>query len=158
MDTPLIVGVIGAGTASRELCDRAEALGAAIARHGWWVCCGGLGGVMEAVCRGAVEAGGHTLGILPGLDRDAANGWVEIPIVSGIADARNTIIARTAHCCVAVGGSYGTLTEMAFCMKFGTPVAILSLPEVASPLLEGVLVIDSVEEVCRWIERSELPK
>jgi len=151
MSTAYLIGVIGASQATDALCTEAERLGAEIARRGWWLVCGGLGGVMAAACRGARQAGGHTIGILPGLSRTDANPWVEIPIVSGIADARNTIITRTAHACIAVGGSYGTLSEIAFCLKFGTPVVAVQAPEATSPLLEGLDVARSVTDACDWV-------
>jgi len=100
----------------------AEAVGRALAEAGAVLICGGRGGVMEAACRGAKTAGGITIGILPGTDRREANPYVDIPIVTGIGVARNAIIARTAQAAVAVGGSYGTLSEIAFALAFGVPV------------------------------------
>jgi uncharacterized protein (TIGR00725 family) len=100
----------------------AEAVGRALAEAGATLVCGGLTGVMEAACRGAKSAGGLTIGILPDTDRSDANPYVDIPIVTGIRCARNTIIVRTAQAAIAVGGSYGTLSEIAFALTFGTPV------------------------------------
>jgi hypothetical protein len=84
--------------------------------------CGGRGGVMEAACRGAKGAGGLTIGVLPGMSRRHANAYVDIPIVTGMGEARNAIIARTADVVIAIGGSYGTLSEIAYAFGFDTPV------------------------------------
>jgi uncharacterized protein (TIGR00725 family) len=83
---------------------------------------GGLGGVMEAASRGAREAGGETLGILPGLDRDAANEYVDVAVPTGLGEARNALVVRAADVLIAVGGGYGTLSEIALALKAGKPV------------------------------------
>jgi uncharacterized protein (TIGR00725 family) len=100
--------------------------------------CGGLGGVMEAACRGARQAGGTTVGILPGTDRSAANPYVDIAIATGLGEARNAIVARSADALIAIGGAYGTLSEIAFALKAGKRVVGLGTWEV-----EGVLAADS---------------
>lgn len=105
---------------------RAAAVGAALARAGAVVVCGGLGGVMAAACRGAKEAGGTTLGILPGLDRAAANQWVDVAVSTGLGEARNALVVRAADAVVAVAGGYGTLSEVALALKTGVPVVGLS--------------------------------
>jgi uncharacterized protein (TIGR00725 family) len=92
--------------------------------------CGGRGGVMETACRGAKSAGGLTIGILPGTNPRKANPYVDIPIVTGIGEARNAIITRTAQAVIAIGGSYGTLSEIAFALSFGTPIVGLGTWEV----------------------------
>lgn len=120
-----IIGVIGASTCSPEIYELARQVGAEIARAQAMLICGGGSGVMEAACRGAKEAGGFTIGILPGTDKNEANRYVDIAIVSGIRDARNTIIVRTADGLIAVGGEYGTLSEIAFAKKFGKPLISL---------------------------------
>src|SRR5512137_2804296 len=117
----IIVGVIGAGTADPDLEQRAEEVGRRIAGQGWLLVCGGLGGVMAAACRGAREAGGTTVGILPGSDPAAANPDVDIPVATGFGEGRNVIIVRTADLLIAVGGEYGTLSEIAFALKAGKP-------------------------------------
>jgi len=104
----------------------AEAVGRALAGRGAALVCGGMGGVMEAACRGAKSAGGLTIGVLPGTDRSEANPYVDVPIVTGLRCARNVIIARTAQAVIAVAGSYGTLSEIAFALNFGKPVVGLS--------------------------------
>jgi uncharacterized protein (TIGR00725 family) len=100
----------------------AEAVGAELARRGAVVVCGGLGGVMEAACRGAKGAGGTTLGILPGSDRSAANEWVDVAVATGLGEARNVLLVRASDALVAVGGGYGTLSEVALALKTQRPV------------------------------------
>jgi uncharacterized protein (TIGR00725 family) len=114
--------VIGAGRASDEEARAAEAVGRGLAEARAVLVCGGLGGVMEAACRGAKEAGGTTVGILPGSDRGAANRFVDIAIATGLGEARNALIVRAVDALVAVGGEYGTLSEIALALKGGTPV------------------------------------
>lgn len=120
-----IIGVIGAGRASQQIYALAELVGQEIARHGATLICGGLGGVMEAACKGAKAAGGRTIGVLPGERASEANRFVDVPIVTGFAEGRNIVIVRTAHAVVAVGGEFGTLAEMAFALKFGVPLISL---------------------------------
>ena len=125
-----IIAVIGGSTPTQDEASAAEAVGRALAEGGAILICGGLRGVMEAACRGAKSAGGLTIGILPGTDRSEANPYVDIPIVTGIRCARNVIITRTAQAVVAVGGSYGTLSEIGFALSFGVPVVGLGTWEV----------------------------
>lgn len=117
-----ILGVIGAGNPSSETRELARQVGGKIAERGGVLVCGGLGGVMEAACRGAKEAGGLTIGILPGGEAGEANPFVDIPIVTGIGFARNIILVRTAQALVALDGSYGTLSELAHALQMGRPV------------------------------------
>jgi uncharacterized protein (TIGR00725 family) len=117
-----VIGVVGGSAPTAEEASLAEAVGRRLAEEGAILVCGGRGGVMEAACRGAKRAGGLTIGILPGTSRRQANPYVDIPIVTGIGEARNTIITRTAQAVVAIGGGYGTLSEIAFALGFGTPV------------------------------------
>jgi uncharacterized protein (TIGR00725 family) len=116
------VAVVGPGEASAEEVEAAERVGAELARRGAVVVCGGLGGVMEAACRGAKEAGGATVGILPGLDRTAANAYVDVAIPTGLGEARNALVVRAADVLIAVGGAYGTLSEIALALKGGKRV------------------------------------
>ena len=127
------IAVIGGSTPTPEEFAAAEAVGHALAKAGAVLICGGRGGVMEAACRGAKSAGGMTIGILPGADRREANAYVDIPIVTGVGEARNAIIVRTAHAVVAVGGSYGTLSEIALALTFGVPVVGLGTWAVERP-------------------------
>lgn len=118
----MLISVIGGGSCTPETARLAEEVGRELARRGVTVVCGGLTGVMEAVCRGAREAGGHTIGILPGSDPTEANPYVEFPIATGLGYARNAIVARTGRAVIAIDGSEGTLSEIAFALVFGTPV------------------------------------
>lgn len=116
------VGVIGAGLADAPTEQLAEAVGRLLAEAGAFVVCGGLHGVMAAACRGARQAGGTTIGILPGLDRDEANEWVDIAVPTGMGEMRNVLVVRASDALIAVGGEYGTLTEIAFALRDGIPV------------------------------------
>jgi uncharacterized protein (TIGR00725 family) len=122
VSTPAYVAVVGPGEASSQELAAAEAIGGALADAGIVVVTGGLGGVMEAASRGARTRGGHTLGILPGDDRAAANPWVEIAVPTGIGELRNGLVVRAADALIAVGGSHGTLSEVALALKLGRPV------------------------------------
>jgi uncharacterized protein (TIGR00725 family) len=126
------VGVIGPRDASNELIDLARAAGAGIARMGLPVICGGRQGVMQAVCQGAAEEGGLSIGLLPESDPQFANPYVGVAIATGIGEARNAIIARAALCLVAIGNSYGTLSEVALGLQFGkTVLGLMGSAEVA---------------------------
>jgi len=145
------VAVVGPGEASPAELHTAEEVGAGLAAAGAVVVTGGLGGVMEAACRGARSRRGRTLGILPGDDRDAANGWVEIAVATGLGELRNGLVVRAADAVVAIGGGHGTLSEVALALKLGRPVVGLgtwevhgvdhvSTPEDALALIAGLLV------------------
>src|SRR4030042_7032865 len=112
--TEIFIAVIGASHCSAEEAANAESVGRELAKRGVGVICGGLGGVMEAVCRGAAAEGGLTIGILPGDSPRDANPYVKIPIVTGLGYARNSIVVKSPQAVIAVGGSYGTLSEIAF--------------------------------------------
>ena len=127
----MIVAVIGAGRCSKEVARVAESVGRELARRGAALVCGGLGGVMEAACRGAKSEGGLTIGILPGSSRREANLHVDIPVVTGLGGARNVIVVRTAQAVIAVDGEYGTLSEIAYALKLGIPVVGLSTWQLA---------------------------
>jgi uncharacterized protein (TIGR00725 family) len=124
------VAVVGPGEASPEELHAAEEIGAGLAAAGAVVVTGGLGGVMEAACRGARSRRGRTIGILPGEDRDAANGWVDVAIATGLGELRNGLVVRAADALVAVGGGHGTLSEVALALKLGRPVVGLGTWEV----------------------------
>jgi uncharacterized protein (TIGR00725 family) len=136
------VGVVGPRSASTGLLEMAEALGAGLADLGLTVLCGGREGVMEAVCRGVARAGGVSVGLLPDDDWTAANPFVTLPLATGLGAARNAVIARAAVCLLAVGGGYGTTSEMAFALQFARPVFALG----DAPDLPGVVRLGSVED------------
>lgn len=138
----ILIGVIGAGTASPRGLELAEAVGRGLAEGGAVVVCGGLGGIMEAACRGAVAAGGETLGILPGDDPALANPYVTLPIATNLGHARNVVIAQTAQALIAVEGEYGTLSEIAIGLKLGRPVFALE----SWPGLADVVYVTSAEQ------------
>ena len=118
----MIISVIGAGKASPEVASLAEAVGVELATRGATVVCGGLGGVMEAVCRGAKSAGGATIGILPGNSPEEANAWIDVPICTGMGYARNVVVVKTGRAVIAVGGAFGTLSEIGHALGDGIPV------------------------------------
>lgn len=142
--------MVGPGDATAGEEAEAEAAGRALAAAGAVVVCGGLGGVMAAACRGATEAGGATVGILPGLDRRAANAWVGFAIPTGLGEARNALVVRAADALVAVGGGWGTLSEVALALKAGKPVV-----GVGSFELDGVTAADTGADAARLaLERA----
>jgi len=116
------IAVIGGGRCSAEETKLAEEVGRELARQGAILVCGGLGGVMEAACRGASSEGGITIGILPGESRQSANPYVQFPIVAGVGYARNLSVVKSAQAVIAVGGSYGTLSEIGYALQGGIPV------------------------------------
>jgi len=113
----MIIAVIGNSSCSPEEAKLAESVGELLAQRGATIICGGLGGVMEAACRGAKSKGGLTVGILPGQDSSRANPCVDIPVVTGIGEARNLAVVKSAQAVIAIGGSYGTLSEIAYALK-----------------------------------------
>lgn len=119
------IGVIGAGSCDNALGRIAEETGAEIARNGAVLFCGGLGGVMEASSKGAKGEGGTTIGILPGDSRKSANPYIDIAVVTEMGHARNVIIARSSDALIAVGGEYGTLSEIAHSLKMNKTVVTL---------------------------------
>ena len=135
-----IIGVIGQGSnCSKKLLSLAEEVGKEIAKKDGIVICGGLKGVMEAVCRGAKLENGMTIGVIPGTQKSDANKFIDIPIVTGLGEARNSIIIRTADVVIAVGGKYGTLSEISFSLAFNKPVIGLNTWE----NIEGIIYQDN---------------
>ena len=131
------VSVVGSGADNEG---RAEEVGRLLAERGCTVVCGGLGEVMAAAARGAKAEGGTTIGILPGTSRADANEWIDHVVLTGLGHARNAVVAASGDAVIAVGGSYGTLTEIGFARILGRPVVILEpglevegVPHVATP-------------------------
>jgi uncharacterized protein (TIGR00725 family) len=150
-----VISVIGGGSCAAEDVNRAREVGRLLAERGYVVLTGGLGGVMEAASRGAAEAGGLTIGVLPGIVRTEANPFVEIPLTTGLSDARNVIVATSGRVVVAVGGGFGTLSEIAFALKHGVPVVGLgtwTLPEHPVPG-ERVRMVESPAEAVEEVDR-----
>lgn len=136
-----IIGVIGAGKADNELIKLAEDVGRLLAKEGSIIVTGGLGGVMEATCRGAFIEGGITVGILPTFQKEDANPYVKIPIPTGMGEMRNVLIVRASDALIAIGGGYGTLSEIAFALKMGKKVIGLKTWDI-----EGIIRVNSPEE------------
>jgi uncharacterized protein (TIGR00725 family) len=122
----MFVAVVGGAQCSRDEAKLAEAVGVELAKKKVTLICGGLGGVMAAACKGARSAGGKTVGIVPGNTRDEANSYVDIPIVTGIGEARNVIVVNTAQAVIAIGGKFGTLAEIAYALRSKIPVVGLN--------------------------------
>ncbi len=137
MSKPLRIGVIGEQDARPEMWTLAEQVGREVARRGGVLVCGGLGGVMEAASKGAAAEGGTVVGILPGVRAEDANPYVTVPVVTGLGEARNVIVVRTSDAVVAVGGGYGTLSEIAYALKLGVPVVGLGTWQLSRPGLEA---------------------
>jgi len=116
------IAVIGGSQASKEEVKLAEKVGRELAKQGATLVCGGLGGIMEAACRGAQSEGGVTIGILPGGSRQTANPYVQIPIVTNLGEARNVVVVKSAEAVIAIGGGYGTLSEIGHALRNGIPV------------------------------------
>lgn len=148
-----MVAVIGTGEPDPALEEAAEVIGAGLARAGVTVVCGGLEGVMAAACRGAKVHGGRTVGILPGCDPATANPWVDIAIPTGFGEARNALVVRSAQAVIAVGGGYGTLSEIALALKAGTRVIGLETWEIP-----GVEVVNSPDDAVERVMRAPIEK
>jgi uncharacterized protein (TIGR00725 family) len=118
----LFIAVVGGGKCTPEEAVVAEAVGSELARRGAILVCGGLGGIMEAACKGASSEGGMTIGILPSDNWGTANPYVQIPIATGLGEARNLVIVRSSSAVIAVSGEYGTLSEIAFALQNNKPV------------------------------------
>ncbi len=140
-----IIGVIGAGSADEFTCRSAETVGKLIASRGALLVCGGLGGVMESAARGAKSEGGTTVGILPQDEVAGANPYIDVPIATGFGQGRNVIIVRTADALIAIGGEYGTLSEIAFALKMGKPVIGLKTWEIKG-VIKAENEADAVEK------------
>jgi uncharacterized protein (TIGR00725 family) len=141
---PDYVAVLGPGDASAEEESLAAEVGRLLGERGAVVVCGGLGGVMEAVCRGAREAGGTSVGILSGADRSAANGYVDVALATGMGEMRNALVAGCADVLIAVGGEFGTLSEIALGLKAGKRVIGIGTWDI-----DGVEAVDGPEQAVR---------
>jgi uncharacterized protein (TIGR00725 family) len=150
---PLRIGVIGSGRASDEAVALARAVGAAIARAEAVTVCGGLGGVMRAAAEGAASEAGVVLGLLPGVSAADAAPGVTIPVPTGLGEARNVLVARTSEAVIAIAGEWGTLSEAAFCRKFGVPV--IGLHATLPPGILDESADDAAGAVARAVELAE---
>jgi uncharacterized protein (TIGR00725 family) len=146
------ISVIGGGTVTDDQADLAREVGRLLAERGHDLVCGGRGGAMEAACRGAREAGGHTIGILPGDRRADANEYVDTAIATGIGNARNVLVVMNGDAAIAVDGGPGTLSELGHALDLGRPVAGLETHRI-----EGVAGIEHVEtprEAVEYVENA----
>jgi uncharacterized protein (TIGR00725 family) len=150
-DRPYIA-VVGSGEAGPELASVAEEVGKLLARSGAVVVCGGLGGVMEATCKGAKQERGTTVAILPSLDRASANPYVDVAVATGMDEMRNALVVRSADALIALDGEFGTLSEIAFALKTGVPVVGIGTWELA----KGGAPIDAIATASTPEEAVEL--
>lgn len=150
------IGIIGAGTCSKEVYKTAEKLGILIAERGDILICGGLGGVMEAAAKGAKSNGGTTIGILPGFSAEDANPFIDIPIVTGLSHARNVIIVRSSDILIAVAGKYGTLSEIAIALKLGKPVIGIGSWDVSKDIFQTQYPEEAINLVDKLIKEGRL--
>lgn len=141
----ILIGVIGAGETGEEEYITAFETGREIARRKCTLICGGLGGVMEAACKGAKSEGGLTVGIIPGELKNEANPYVDIPIVTGMGHGRNIIVVRSSDALIAIGGSFGTLSEIAFALTLEIPVIGINTWDVSTEIKQADNPREAVE-------------
>jgi len=141
-----MISVIGGRKVEKRLLQEAEKVGRLIAGKDAVVVCGGLTGVMEAVSKGAKAGGGLTVGILPHEHKKNANEYIDIPVATGLGIGRNVIIARAADAVIAVGGEYGTLSEIAFSLQMGKPVVGIETWDI-----KGIIPADNAEDAVRKV-------
>lgn len=144
------VSVIGGSDVDEETYEIARELGQLLAAGGHEVVCGGLGGVMEGVCRGAKERDGRTIGILPGSDRSAANPYVDTAIATGMGNARNTLVVLNGDAVVAIDGSTGTLSELGLALDYGRPVAGLDTLRIDG--IDGIEHVETPQAAVKYVE------
>jgi len=148
----IFIGVIGAGDCLDEISELAGKVGEGIAAAGAVLVCGGMGGVMEAAARGARKQGGITVGILPGVDKNHANPYIDFPIVTGLGEGRNLLVVRNSDVLIAFPGKFGTLSEIAFALKLGKPVIGLSTWNVSGEIIKAT---NAQEAVSMALDRAE---
>ena len=148
------VSVIGGSTVTDEQYQQAREVGRRLGEHGHDVVCGGLTGVMEAACRGASEAGGHTVGILPGERRAAANDYVQTAIATGLGNARNALVVMDGAAVIAVDGGTGTLSELGHALDIDRPVAGLGTHRLDSPVGDAIEHVDTPAEAVAYVESA----
>jgi len=144
------VAVVGPSAADEADLADAETVGRGLAQRGHVVLCGGHGGVMEAVARGAAQAGGIVVGLLPGTDRSTANPHVTVAIPTGLGEMRNALLVRSSDVVVSVGGSWGTLSEVALAVRTGVPV--VALRGWSLPCDPGLHPVSTVDEALRLVD------
>ena len=137
-----LIAVIGAGECDNEVYNQATELGQLLGKSDFNVICGGLGGVMEAVCKGVKSVNGTTIGVLPGNEINEANQYIDFPIATGMGIGRNIIIIRSAKAVIAVNGKYGTLSEIAYALQLNKPVIGLNTWDIS----ENIVKVDSANQ------------
>ena len=145
------ISVIGAGRCDERTAELAREVGRRLAEAGCTLVTGGLGGVMEAASRGAREADGLVIGILPGARRDDANPFVDVPVVTGMGEARNAIVAATGQAVIAIAGEFGTLSEIAFALKRGKPIVSVGSWQVDPKVVQVESAEEAVEAVLQRV-------
>ena len=145
--TKKIIAVIGGSEPDEKSLKIAEEVGSLIAQRGAVLITGGMGGVMKAASKGAKSANGLVIGILPSGNKAHANPYIDIPIVTGMSEARNIIIARTCDCAVAINGKYGTLSEIAYCLMFNVPVIGINTWDIDAPIKKAKNAIQAVKMI-----------
>ena len=153
MKDKFYIGVIGASTCNEKVSQTAEEVGKEIAKAGAILVCGGLGGTMEAACRGAKQLGGTTIGILPSWSKGTANEFVDYPIATGLGDMRNLMVVRNSNAVIALFGRYGTLSEVAFCLNSNTPLISLSNWNVSEKIIRAKDPREAIELALAEIKR-----
>ncbi len=152
-----IIGVLGSGVGRPDLAGLAEEVGREVARKGAVLVCGGLGGVMTDAARGAKEIGGVTIGILPGAKTSDANEFIDFPIATDMGQARNSIIVHTADVLIAIGGGYGTLSEIALALKSGKGVVALQPQYQVPGVISAQTPAGAVDEALTLVELGRKP-
>ena len=146
------VSVIGAGTCSDDIASLAYEVGRHLALNDCILLCGGLGGVMEHAAKGARDNNGQTIGILPGFDISDANPYIDIAVPTGISHARNIIVVRSGMACIAIEGSYGTLSEIAIALKLKKPVIGLNTWDISPDIIKAIDPEDAVKNAIEQIK------
>lgn len=145
----LLIGVVGGHSCNEKTAQLAQKIGAEIAKLGAILICGGLGGIMEQVAKGAKENGGLTVGILPNEDKNDANPFIDVPIATGLGYARNTLVATASDIIIALTGKYGTLSEIAFALNEGKTVLGIGTWDI-----KGIIKVETPEEAIQYIKKN----
>lgn len=148
-----MVGIIGGADISADIYSTAFEVGSEIARQGYLLVCGGMGGVMEAAAKGCKQAGGLTVGIIPAERREMANPFIDIVIPTGMGIMRNLLVVRSAVGLIAIDGKYGTLSELAFALQLDVPVVGLGTWDVSDRIIPANSPTEAVQKLISEISR-----
>jgi len=149
-----IIGIIGTASADKSEYETSVKVGKEIAKRNCVLICGGMEGVMEGACKGASSENGLTIGILPGSNKSDSNKYVDIPIVTGLSQARNIIVVRSSDVIIAIGGEFGTLSEIAFALKFNIPVVGIKTWDVSEKIYKINDPVEAVDKALRLANNS----